>query len=183
MSLKLPLVLIVGGIVIGGISWFGYQYVNKTSDEELILETLQEARIAEEQSSEDREALMRKILPVPSSCATITVKSVSDICDTEPDDFVSWPNWALSATPQEQTCLLDTFYQTNAHASKINGENYERSVPTNRQMGNFACDIYSSIMWIEGDFDINDTTLSITEFITGFYRHRADSNVKPAQSY
>jgi hypothetical protein len=49
-------------------------------------------------------------------------------------------------------------------------------------MGRFVSDLCSAALWTDG-IDYGDTDKSLSDLIAGYYANRAESRVKPAQSY
>lgn len=178
MTSKLPFILIGMGVIIAGVSWLGYQNVNRPSD----IEIMQDYRAEQARISEESAQLMHKVLPIPPSCNSITVKPVFDICEAEPREGTPWPNWLPMATVEEQICLLDAFHQTNAHAFAILRKTYESVPPTNEQMGEFACDVFGGVLWAEG-LNTDDPTQSVTGFIVGYYQDRSESDYDADNPY
>ena len=182
MKIILPLGLILGAVVIAATVWLGSQNTKTASDAELIQEAILEQRAQEQQRLEAAARLMTKVLPAPASCEGLTTQFVYDICATEPDDLVSWPDWTQIAGPAQQACILDAFHQTNAHAFEIRGEVYDPAAPDNTRVTRFISDLCSASLWTDG-IDYGDADKAVSDLVAGYYADRADSRVKPGQSY
>jgi hypothetical protein len=177
----LPIALILGGVVIAMTVGIGIKTVNSRSEAEIILDTIHEQRFSDAQQADDAAHLMAMILPTPESCAGLSTRFVFRICDGEPNEGRPWPDWKELLEPEEQTCILSAFHQTNAHAYRIRGEEYVGLVPRNERVSAFVSDLCSAVLWADHMSWGDERPLS--ELINAFYADRAESMATPKRSY
>jgi hypothetical protein len=182
MKTLIPFILLICGLGLAGFVWYGNKRAAEVSDEQRVLDAVleqqEEARAAQERAN----TLMSQTLPVPAACDGLMTATVFSLCEMEPDVGEDWPDLAATSSPKERACLLDTFHQTNAHAYDIRGESYDGVDPDSNRMGRFVSDLCSAALWTDG-IDYGDTDKSLSDLIAGYYANRAESRVKPAQSY
>lgn len=178
MKNKLPIILILGGVLIAGITWIGSQNMDYKSDAQII----QEAIWKEQSAAAEAAGLKTKVLSAPEECRSVTTKFIFDYAELEPDDFVSWPNWTDTANVVEQACILAALHQTNAHAFAIQRKEYTRPDPSNLSTARFINDVSIASSWTD-DVDYGDTDASAFALITGFYVDRAKSRLEPGKNY
>ena len=175
-------VLILGGLAILAIIWFGVNATSQKSDEERLLEAMYELRAAEEKAQAERDVLRAQVLEAPEICKQATTKIIFDIVEGEPDPGADWPDWRVQANGIEMECIREAFHQTNAHALKIRGEDYVReTLPINRS-SRFISDVARAALWTDG-IDYGDEDASLYDLINGFYADRAESTFQPEQDY
>ena len=68
MKYILGAVLILGGLAILAIVWFGVNATSQKSDEERLLEAMYELRAAEEKAQAERDVLRAQVLEAPEIC-------------------------------------------------------------------------------------------------------------------
>jgi hypothetical protein len=177
-----PVALILGGVAIAAIIWFGMKSVNTKSDVELINEAILEMRDQEAQQREDAAMLMATVLPSPGSCAGVTTGIAFAICEGETEHGGPLPDWTAMTSSAEQACILDAFHQTNAHAFRIRGEDYDEAAPDDVRVKTFVADLCDAILWSDG-IGWGDTDSPLTALIDAFYADRAESRVTPKRVY
>lgn len=182
MKSVLPSILVTAVIVAAVIAWFANQRASQPSEAERVQEAMLDLQADERRKAERAEELMQMVLPAPESCDGLTTGFLFAICESEPDDFVSWPDWTQIANGAEQRCVLDSFHQTNAHAADIRGETYEPEPPENNRVTRFVSDLCTAALWTDG-IDWGDKEASASDLVSGYYADRATSRVTPAQSY
>ena len=182
MKRFLPIFLIVAGLAIAAITFYGNKTVNKKTDAEYITEGLLEQQAAQQAAAEEAAALATKKLPAPDNCEGLTTGFIYEICETEPYGEEDWPDWRLIANDAEQACVLSTFHQTNKHAAAINGETYDSADPNGNRVGLFLSDVCSASLFTDG-IDYGDTDASASALISGFYAERSESRFKPGMDY
>jgi hypothetical protein len=175
MKTKLPLILILSGVLIGVIAYFGSQYANRVSDAELIQQTIfeQQAKQAE---------LLDKVLEAPDECRDLSAKFVFDYADMEPDDLVSWPDWKAFANAAEQACILAALHLTNEQSFALGNEEYTRSDPENLSVAKFIADV-ARASFASDIVEYWDHSASTHTLLTAYYTDRADSPFKPKFHY
>ena len=177
-----PVVLILGGIAIAAIVWFGMKSVKTKSDTELLNDAIFEMQAQEEKQREEAATLMATVLPTPDSCAGVTTGIVFAICEGETVDGGPLPDWTAMASPAEQACILDAFHQTNAHAYRIRREDYDGAAPDDVRVKTFVIDLCEAILWSDG-IGWGDTDSPLPALIDAFYADRAESRVTPKRPY
>ena len=182
MSKKLPLILIVGGLLVGGITWLGYTTVNKKSSDQVLLESMAEMRANERNEAEKRRELMDMVLVAPASCEGLNTKFLFDYMEYEPDPGGDWPDWTNLASQAEQSCILDAFHQTNVHAFKIQGKDYKKAAPGTNRVANFMSDVSRASLFTDG-VNYGDPDASLEMLVNGYYADRATSAVAPGHDY
>ena len=182
MKKLFPWILILGGAAIAAIVIWGNSTVSEKSDAQILQEASLELQEKEQDARESAEALMKKVLSAPESCAGLSTAVVFAISDTEPDEGSDWPDWTKIANEAEQACLIDAFNQTNAHAFAIRGEVYETEAPDFNRISRFISDVSRASLFTDG-VNYGDQDASLDTLITGFYADRAESRVRPSQSY
>ena len=182
MRKKLAITLGLGGVIIAGIAILGNNYVSQKSDAQLIQEAiLEQNRVAEEKRKSAAE-LAKTVLQAPEICQGQTAGFIFDYIDLEPDDYVSWPDWTLSANEVEQACMVAAFHTTNAHAFAIQGKEYTESTPANLGMANFIADVGPATLMTDG-IDYGEQNASLYDLLNGFYVDRATSIYKLGREY
>lgn len=182
MKKILPVILGLGGLAIAAIVWFGMKSVNTKSDVALLNETILEMQAEEARQREDAAMLMETVLPSPDSCAGVTTGIAFAICEGETEHGGPLPDWTAMASPAEQACILDAFHQTNAHAFRIRGEDYDRAAPDDVRVKTFVADLCDAILWSDG-IGWGDTDSPMIALIDAFYANRAESRVAPKRTY
>ena len=182
MKRFLPMFLILAGIAIGAIAFFGNKTVNQKSDAEYIAEGLQAQRDAEADKAAAIARLSALKLPAPTECEGLTTGFIYEICETEPYGEEDWPDWRLIADAEQQACVLAAFHQTNRHAASINGEVHVSADPNGNRVGVFLADICGASLFTDG-IDYGDTDASASDLIAGFYAERSESRVRPGMDY
>ncbi len=182
MKTILPLILLLGGLAIAAIVWYGNKQTSTQSDDARLMEAILDQQDQARQDADRASRLMAQILPAPATCEGLMTQAVFSLCEMEPDIGNDWPDWKDAASSGEQACLLDAFHQTNAHAYEIRGETYDGADPDNNRMGRFVSDLCTASLWTDG-IDYGDGDKSLSDLIAGYYADRATSRVKPAQSY
>ena len=147
-----------------------------------IQEGLQAQQDAQESAAEQRARLSAMKLLAPEACAEITTGFLYAICETEPDPDKDWPDWTLLAGAPEQACVTAAFHQTNAHAAKINGAEYDGAEPDGNRIGWFVSDLCRASLFTES-INYGDTDASAADLIAGFFADRSESRVKPSMDY
>ncbi len=182
MKSKLPYVLLIGGIVIAGISWWGYQTVSTPTDTEVLHQAILDQHQRDLQQAENAAALSAQVLTAPESCAGLTTAFIFNVCDLEPDPGNNWPDWRTIASPAEQTCIVDALEKTNAHAHAIQNVEHTPADPTTNQAGRFISDVCTASLFTDG-VDYGDADASASALIGGFFADRATSAVTPGHDY
>ncbi len=182
MNKKLPIILIVGGITIAAISFFGYQAVNKKSDIQVLQEAMRSYENAEAKKQMEFIELGKKILVTPAVCEQVKALPFFGICELEPYEGEPAPVWNNGLSEAEQNCIVQAFHTTNSHAFKFKEAEYLREVPSDIQVINFSCDVMGAILFTDNiDYDDPDATAS--ELLEIFYRERAGTRSEPKISY
>lgn len=183
MKSKLPLILILGGILIGAITWFGYQGVNKKSSEQILYEGIMEQRQAERDRLDEARRLASRPLTTPASCGGgVTTGFIFEICEGEPDPGADWPEWTEIATAEEQRCILDAFHQTNQLAFLIQDKEYSVETPSTNRVSNFISDLCTAALFTDG-VDYGDSDAYAYYLVEGYYKDRSESAVAPGHEY
>jgi len=182
MKTLVPFILLICGLGLAAFVWYGNKRASEVSDEQRVLDAVLEQQEAARAAQDRANKLMAEILPAPAACDGLTTGTVFSLCEMEPYAGEDWPDLAAIASPRERACLLDTFHQTNTHAYEIRGESYDGLDPDSNRLGSFASDLCAAALWTDG-IDYGDTDKSLSDLITGYYANRAESRVKPAQSY
>lgn len=175
-------ILILGGIAIAGIAWWGYSTVSKPSDVAALQDAILDQQAREREQAETAAALSTEILAAPDSCVGLTTAFIFNICELEPDPGADWPDWTTIASTAEQVCMVDALEATNAHAHAIQNVEHTPTDPTANQMGRFVSDVCTASLFTDG-VDYGDETASASVLIDGFFADRATSRVKPGQDY
>ncbi len=182
MKTLVPFILLICGLGLAAFVWYGNKRASEVSDEQRVLDAVLEQQEAARAAQERANELMAQVLPAPAACDGLTTGTVFSLCEMEPDVGEDWPDLAAIASPQERACLMDTFHQTNAHAYEIRGESYDGADPDSNRLGRFTSDLCTAALWTDG-IDYGDTDKPLSDLIAGYYANRAESRVKPAQSY
>jgi len=181
MKSKLPLILVLGGLIIAAIVWFGNKSVNQKSDVEYIQEGLMAQREAAESEAQTKRELSATVLKAPNICRDIRAGIFFEVVDTEPDSG-DWPDWRQIASPDEVKCIMAAFHRTNAHAFKIQGKDYDRKRPSANQAANFISDVAVATLDTDG-IDYGDVDGSAFVLINGYFAARAKSSFQPGNEY
>ena len=182
MSKKLPIVLIVGGLVIGGLSWLGYQQMNKKSDDEILMDAAMDLMQQQRHAEEERSTLMTKVLSAPEECEGVKTAIVFQIIEGEPDIGKDWPDWTDFATPKERRCIMTAFHQTNEHAFRIQGKEYKRRKLDINRTSKFISEVATAALFTDG-VSFGDEDSSLVTLIDGYFADRATSRTKPGYDY
>jgi len=114
----LSLVLIGTGIAIAGISIYGYNTVNKKSDWDVIRET--QASMAA-----DAAAARAAAMPVPESCAGVTLAAFNRACENEVYENETTIPWATGLSETGAKCVGDTVQAKRAYDALQRGRQFD----------------------------------------------------------
>ncbi|WP_340691835.1 hypothetical protein [Hyphomonas sp.] len=181
MKKILPIALVLGGAAIALIVGVGIKMTNTRSDAEIILDTIHEERALDTRQADDAAVLTATILPTPESCIGLSTRFVFRICDGEPSAGNLWPDWTSVTAPEERTCILGAFHQTNAHAHRIQGSRYDMAEPDNERVSAFVSDLCAAVLWADHMRWGDDKPLG--ELMDAYYADRAESMIAPKHSY
>jgi hypothetical protein len=175
---NLPIILIAGGLLVGGITYFGNQIANKPSSDEALLEAIRSQQRTEQAKQVELSELRSLVLKAPASCGGIMTSVFFGLCDKEPYDGVPAPDWKTGLTDAESQCVTDAFHETNQHAYKFMQQEYASDAPSNMQVIQFACDVGGASFYAE-NIDYGDANGSALELITAFHTERAKGITRP----
>jgi len=147
---KLGFVLVIGGVVIGAIAYFGNQAVNKKSDMELLMET-------QRQMEKDAAELAARPLAVPESCKNVSLQVFETVCNNEVYEGEAVIPWATNLTATEASCVGDASVAKRLlDAAKMHRE-FDPTAPVEDWVTiMFACGVNSDLMLFVEDFDLED---------------------------
>jgi|GEM_PF-4056363 len=136
----LSLLLIGGGLVIAGITMYGYNSVNEKSDWEIIQET--QAKIAADAATA-RAALM----PVPESCAGVTLAAFNRACENEVYEGETPIPWATGLSRAGAKCVGDTVNAKRAYDALQRGREFDGKTEVADWVAIMnACEVTSDLM-------------------------------------
>lgn len=178
MNKKLPFILIILGIAIAAISYFGYQTVNKKSD----IQVMQSYLNAQADKQVELAALAKTIPEIPEACKQVKALPIFKICDLEPYEGQPTPAWNTGLGDTHQQCIVEAFHVTNEHAFKFRDSEYNRETPKDLAVISFSCGLSSAVLF-DDNIDYEDPNASAAELIESFYRERAGTRSGPKISY
>ena len=174
---SLPIVLILGGIAIGGITFYGGQIAGKKSSDMALRDAIVSQQKVERKSEEEIAALRRVVLDVPVACQGVNAKPFYTLCDSE-----SAKDWAAGLSATEKDCMLETFHSTNAHAHQMRSQDYTPEAPSALRMNAIVCDIAGQTYKVQVEW--GDETAPASRLITAFHQERAEeTGFIPPRSY
>lgn len=136
----LGFLLVGGGLVIAGITMFGYNSVNEKSDWELIQET--QAKMAA-----DAVTARAALMPVPESCVGVTLASFDRVCENEVYEGETPIPWATGLTEQGAKCVGDTVNAKRAYNALQRGREFDGKTEVADWVAILnACDVTGDLM-------------------------------------
>ncbi|NND59816.1 MAG: hypothetical protein HKN49_06060 [Gammaproteobacteria bacterium] len=182
MKKALPVILIVGGIVIAAITYFGYRAANKTSDVEVLQRAIIQQQLDEERKAADLGKLGKQPLQPPAECADVTTAIFFNLCELEGDAGAPEPDWTSAASAPEQVCILAALHRTNEHAYRLQQRQYGDEQRAAARAIDFACDVAAATLYAEG-IGYGDTDARAVDLLTAFFAERTESHYGPRRSY
>ena len=178
MKKHLPIILIVLGLAIAAISYFGYQAVNKKSD----IQIMQEYVRSQDNKQAALVELAKKVLDAPESCKQVKALPFLGICELEPYEGNPAPTWYTGLNDFEKNCIVQAFHVTNEHAYKFRDSEYQSEAPSDIKVIDFSCDVSAATLF-DDNIDYEDPNATAAELLESFYRERAGTRSGPKISY
>ncbi len=180
MKKFLPLMLVVMGVAIAAISYFGYQAVNRPSDMDIIRGVLAQQR----QAVEDLAVLAKQPPEVPAECQNVTSSIFFDICDLDPNDPEKpVSDWERVGSVEDRGCVEAAFHVTNERAFTLQQRSYSKAAPVSKDIVYFSCEVTQASLWMEGTYEWGDADTPLDAILTAYFEDRADSTYGAKKSY
>ena len=131
--------------IFAGISIYGYNSVNEKSDWEIIRET--QATMAEEAA-----AARAKLMPVPESCAGVTLAAFDRVCENEVYEGQTPIPWATGLNDAGAKCVGDTVQAKRAYDALQRSREFDAAAPVKDWVAILnACSVTSDLsLFVDG---------------------------------